>query len=354
MQRVSMQLCRALEKREDVMLDTIILQAPWKGIALRTAGFLGSLVLMLPKRAKKFGADIILFSSMVTASTALLVRKRISIPMVTIVHGKDVTLPSTPYQWIVPNVFQRLDGVITVSTATKKECEKRGFREGFIRALGNGFEEKDSGVYPSRVEARRQIAEDWGLDGEQKYLLLTVGRLVKRKGHERFIRRILPSIEAPVHYLIIGDGPEIPAVSRAIEETGQSDRVTLAGRQPDAVLRNAYAASDLFIMPNIPVDGDMEGFGIVVLEANLANTPVIASDLEGIKDVVQNDVNGYRIEVDNDEAFVQKIEEFLSNNHRKKQGEKARQYVMNHFSWKHIAGEYVKFLRSIVKRTHIA
>jgi phosphatidyl-myo-inositol dimannoside synthase len=61
------------------------------------------------------------------------------------------------------------------------------------------------------------------------------------------------------------------------------------------MLNTCYAAADLFVMPNIPVEGDMEGFGIVLLEANRAGVPAVASDLEGIRDVIEPGENGYRV-----------------------------------------------------------
>ena len=79
------------------------------------------------------------------------------------------------------------------------------------------------------------------------------------------------------------------------------------------MLKNAYSASDIFIMPNIPIPGDMEGFGIVLLEANLAGTPAVAADLEGIKDVIENGKNGYKIEVRDSKSFSNKIDTLTLN-----------------------------------------
>ncbi len=126
MQRVSMQLVNELEYRGDIELKTIILHAPWKGIEIRAAFFLMNLVRKLPKIVKEFKPDVILFSSMVTASLAKFTRKRIDVPMVTINHGQDVKMPIGIYQNFVPSVFESLDGVISVSEATRQECIKRG------------------------------------------------------------------------------------------------------------------------------------------------------------------------------------------------------------------------------------
>ncbi|MDZ7682333.1 MAG: glycosyltransferase [Fodinibius sp.] len=144
-------------------------------------------------------------------------------------------------------------------------------------------------------------------------MLLTVGRKVKRKGHEWFIREVMPKLDREVVYVTVGDGPEFEHVQQAAEESAYSDRIFLLGRQPDEVLKQAYAAADLFVMPNIPVEGDMEGFGIVLLEANMARTPAVAADLEGIKDVISQGDNGYRVSTLEADQFAKRVQSMLSN-----------------------------------------
>ena len=77
---------------------------------------------------------------MVTASLARLTRNKIDIPMVTINHGQDVKMPISIYQKFVPSVFEALDGVISVSRATREECIKRGMDPDKGIALPNGFD----------------------------------------------------------------------------------------------------------------------------------------------------------------------------------------------------------------------
>ena len=125
MQRVSMQLVKELKSNPSVTIKTIIQHAPWNGIEIRTAVFLAKLARKLPLIVNDYQPDVILFSSMVTASLARLTRK-IDVPMVTINHGQDVKMPISMYQKFVPSVFEALDGVISVSRATREECIKRG------------------------------------------------------------------------------------------------------------------------------------------------------------------------------------------------------------------------------------
>ena len=349
MQRVSMQLVSEIEKMDDVEIKTIIQHAPWKGIEIRTIFFLFRLARKLPAIVQEYKPDVILFSSMVTASLAKFTRKKIDVPMVTINHGQDVKMPVGMYQNFVPKVFEALDGVISVSRATRKECMKRGMAPEKGIALPNGFDMSDFEKSPDKSSARVVIEEEFGVDLSSKKLLLTVGRQVKRKGHAWFISEVLPKIKSDAFYLAIGEGPEHDSLVALVQSSPYKDKILLAGKQPDHILKDAYAAADLFIMPNIPVEGDMEGFGIVLLEANLAGTPAVAADLEGIKDVIENGVNGYKIEVRNSEQFAKQIDDLIVNE-LENMSKSARSFVLEKFAWNHVAQQYISYLKTVCKK----
>lgn len=347
MQNVSMQLVNALKKNEKVELHTIIQRAPWKGIGFASTVFLFKLLVLIPRAIRKFDPDVVLFSSMVTAGVIPFMGRKINRPKVTINHGQDVTLPFWIYQKYIPAVFKRLDGVISVSKATRAACIERGMDPDKGIVLPNGLDRKKTSRLPEREEAREKLSDLFGIKfNKESYLLLTVGRQVKRKGHAWFIREVLPRLNHKVNYLVIGDGPEFENIRQETESSEFKDSIYLIGRQPEEILKSAYVGSDLFIMPNIPVDGDMEGFGIVLLEANQAGLPAIASDLEGIQDVIEQGTNGYRVPHSEPHNFAQKIDlvlekelNVLSNSSKK--------YVLEKFSWDTVVDEYVNFLEEV-------
>lgn len=350
MQRVSQQLIRELKQREGITVFTDTINVNQKGkIAFQTFQFLIKELFRLPHRVREYQADIILFSSMVTASLAYFIRDKVNIPMVTINHGRDVTLPTGIYQWFVPKVFENLDGVISVSQATREECIKRGMKPKKGVALPNGFDFKKLNSFPDKQKSRKKLQKQFNIPLDGHFMLLTVGRKVKRKGHEWFIREVMPKLDEQVVYVTIGDGPEFESIKAAAEHSDYKERIFLLGRQPDEILERAYAASDLFVMPNIPVDGDMEGFGIVLLEANMARTPAIAADLEGIKDVIAQGENGYRVPTLDSDQFADKVHEMLYNKleHLSKQ---TRSYVQEQFSWEKVAQQYLDYLETVIQR----
>jgi phosphatidylinositol alpha-1,6-mannosyltransferase len=354
MQRVSRQLIDELHRCDDVHVEEETLNVSGAGlVALKTTGFLLKSLYGLPKKARKTDADIILFSSMVTAALAPFIRSRLDIPMVAINHGRDVTLDVGIYQKFLPGVFDALDGVISVSRATREECIKRGMDPEKGVALPNGFNLETMDNLPEKKPSRAFIQQEFSIPFEDKKMLLTVGRMVKRKGHEWFIREVLPEVSAEVIYVTVGDGPEQKSIKQAVGETGQQDRIFLLGRQPDSVLKQAYAAADLFIMPNIPVEGDMEGFGIVLLEANLAKTPAIASNLEGIKDVVSNGNNGFKVSPLNAIEFADMVESVLGGD-IESLANSSRRYVEEQFAWKKVARDYISYLQDVAGRYSVS
>lgn len=349
MQRVSMQLFDELTKRDDVEMIPLIQHASAKWMDFKSVFFLLGMLVRLPVLAKIHKPDVILFSSMATALVTYYVRKFIHVPIVTINHGHDVKNPVDYYQNRIATLFERIDGVISVSKATREECIKRGMDPAKGVALPNGFDMSDFKEVPGREEAFKSLEKRFNTDFKGKHILLTVGRQVKRKGHEWFIKEVLPKIESEVVYLVIGEGPEFENIKAITSQLSYKDKVLLVGKQPDDILKNAYSAADLFIMPNIPVSGDMEGFGIVLLEANLAGTPAVASDLEGIKDVVENGQNGYKIPVYDSEKFADKIDEVIKNEIQTL-GKRSRSYVEDNFAWSNVADRYVSFLKEVIER----
>jgi phosphatidylinositol alpha-1,6-mannosyltransferase len=126
-----------------------------------------------------------------------------------------------------------------------------------------------------------------------KKILVTVGRLVKRKGVQWFVEEVLPRLGPNYLYIVVGTGPEQEAIQDAIIRRNLQDQVVLTGRRPDRLRNSLLQAADAFIMPNISIPGDVEGFGIAALEAGACGLPVVAAGIQGIRDAVIEGVTGY-------------------------------------------------------------
>lgn len=363
MQTVSMKLLEQFRRHPSVRVIEHIQHTPWKAIKRRTALFLARGIRRLPGVISRQRPDVVLFTSMVTAAMAPRLRARgVRIPMMAINHGHDVTMPFAPYQWYLRRVFRSLDAVVSVSSATRQASVERGADPDRSTVIPNGIERLFTDGLPEQAMAQELLWLQLGpMQALQRKgrparpILLTVGRLIPRKGHAWFIEHVLPKIQEPVEYLVIGEGPEMERLKPLADQVSSRTphRVQLLGRQEDETMRIAYAAADLFIMPNIPVPGDMEGFGVVLLEANLARTPAVASDLEGIRDVVRNGVNGFRVPPLDADAFAARVGSMLAMRPTGELGAlgmQAARHVSETFTWDAIVELYLSRIRLIQGR----
>lgn len=355
MQRVAADLYQALGEHPDVELDSLLLQTSQRMTALLTGPFLGRLLWQIPRAVRQYGIDAVLHSSMVTASVSVALQRQLralGVRSAAIVHGRDVTLPNPAYQQLVPRVFDALDLVLPVSRATGEACLQRGLRPDKLHVIPNGIDIHRFPTLIDRAAARRRFLEAGFQLPDDVLLVCSVGRQVERKGFAWFIDQVLPGLPENVHYWLAGEGPEADRIRTLIAERNLAHRVRLLGRVTEEELHTLYCGADLFVMPNIPVPGDMEGFGVVMLEAGLCGLPTIAADLEGVRDVITPGQNGHLVESGNAAAFVEVIGSYLIDRdliHR--DGQRARAHVTDHFGWKHVANQYVQALHDLVQPT---
>lgn len=263
---------------------------------------------------------------------------------VSVIHGLDVTFRNTFYQkWWVGHFIPSLDGLIAVSEETKKLILAKNIPETKISVIPNGINPETLQKEYTRTDLEKLL----GKNLSEKYVVLTAGRLAKRKGVEWFIRNVLPSLPASVYYVVAGAGIEENPIKQAIAETNMNEKVILLGRVSDTDRNILLNTVDIFVQPNIHVDGDMEGFGIAVIEASICGRPVIASNIEGLKDAIKTEANGILVESENASAFIDTLSRFLDDDTlRISFGEKARQYTKEHYHWNTIAPLYRDTLQS--------
>ncbi len=218
------------------------------------------------------------------------VLRALRVPHATMVMGLDVTFAHPVYRATVLPWLRRAPLVVAISEATAEAAVGVGVPRGRVRVLRLGVE-VPAVTAEDRAAARERLLGDLGL-GDDAVLLLTLGRLVRRKGVRWFVEEVLPALPPSVVHLVAGDGEEREAVLAAAARTGVQERVRLLGRVDDATRERLLRGADLFVQPNVRVPGDMEGFGLVTVEAAVRGTPVVASALEGILDAVVDGSTG--------------------------------------------------------------
>lgn len=230
-------------------------------------------------------------------------RARISIT----IHGLDITYPNLLYQKIIPWCISRLDKVVCVSKATRFACLDRDIPFEKCLVIPNGVDQLKTVARESRENCRRLISKQIGIDLIKRKLLLTVGRLVERKGIAWFVEEVMPKLDNSFVYIVAGDGPEGGRIERIIKENRLEYSVILMGRVSDETRNRLFHSADIFVMPNITVRDDIEGFGIVAIEAGSCGLPVVASNLQGIRDAVLDGKTGYLVEEKNVNGFAGQI-----------------------------------------------
>lgn len=169
-------------------------------------------------------------------------------------------------------------------------------------------------------------------------LILTVGRLIARKG-QSYLIEAMPLLAAAgypdARLVIVGEGPERPRLEALIRSLGLDERVTLTGRIPDEDLQRYYMACQIFVLPAIVDDtGDTEMLGMVSLEAMRYHKPVVATSVGGIADIVRDSSTGLLVQQRDPGALAVAIHRLLSDPLLAADlGEAGYQFARDQFSW---------------------
>jgi glycosyltransferase involved in cell wall biosynthesis len=254
------------------------------------------------------------------------------------VHGLDVTYGFPGYQRLVPTCLGRLDRIVCVSRSTFAACLQRGVPAAKCHVIPNGIDPEVLQLPADHELLLGNLQSRCGLSFAGKKILLTVGRLVPRKGIPWFVQHVMPQMPDDIVYLIAGNGPEHLRIGRIIRDLGLEGRVALLGRVSDRLRNTLLGRADVCVMPNIQTPGDMEGFGISAIEAGAAGVPVVASNLEGIRDAVIDGVTGYLVAEKDPEAFRGKILGMDLDRQR------VQIAVRSAFNWASVAGRYRDFI----------
>lgn len=268
-----------------------------------------------------------------SGTAALACRRLLGLPYSVVVHGSDL-LEFARHPLAGPLARRILAGasrVVVNSRYTADQAAIHGAAQNRLRIVHPSVE-------PARFASARggeTVRARYGL--EDRTILLTVGRLVKRKGQDTVIRAIphLTGQHPDLHYLVVGDGPDRARLEALSRECGVSDRVTFATSVSDDDLPAYYAASDVFVMVSreIREQGDVEGFGIVYLEAGAAARPVVAGRSGGVCDAVEDGVSGLLVTPGDSAAVVGTLRGLLKDPAlRTRLGEQGRRRVRESFT----------------------
>ena len=190
-----------------------------------------------------------------------------------------------------------------------------------------------------------------GLEG--KRVLLTVGRLTARKGQEVVLQALPGVLNAypETVYLMVGLPEEQARLQAQAEALRIGEHVRFAGVVSQGMLPLYYNLADLFVLLSQENRGQVEGFGIAVVEAALCATPAVVSSHGGLPEIVLSGETGLVVPAGDPEAAAQAILRLLADEPlRQGIGAQARRYALDHFTWGRVTRAYDQALRQLLAR----
>ncbi|RZP33121.1 MULTISPECIES: glycosyltransferase family 4 protein [Alteromonas] len=253
------------------------------------------------------------------------------------VHGEDVETAATSreHSLLVKNVCKNASMLICNSENTANIVRKLGFDS------GSKCEVLHPGVDTSRFEVAApdtSFRQKMGWSG--KRVLLTVGRLQRRKGQD-FLIKSMPALlnEFPdLFYAVVGRGECYDELISLVDQHELHDNVCVYPDMDDEALIKCYQQCDIFILPNRTIDNDIEGFGMVLVEAQVCGKPVIAGDSGGTRETMNIGKTGHIIDCSSTENLLNGLSPILRNREIVDGEVDIADYAKNRFNWdQHVA-----------------
>jgi phosphatidylinositol alpha-1,6-mannosyltransferase len=258
------------------------------------------------------------------------------------VHGHELLSPSAPGELL--------------SRRLALECEAlRRARRVFVNSRATGalmggrvpdveFQILYPCYDPARIYDPARHAVSPYREPAGTFVLLTVSRLVERKGHDR-VMRLLARIDArmpPYRYYIAGDGPRRAALEQLARQLGLAARVVFTGGIPTEQLGAYYHHADLFVMLSQPARAGFEGFGLTYVEAGLSGTAAVGSVHDGAIEAVQHDVTGWSLDADQEERAAAELLALVRDAGRR------RRYAEAALAWASRELDPARFVRELL------
>jgi len=278
------------------------------------------------------------FSSFVTAYFSKLYRKK---SFVTI-YGLDALqgYKIAKSRFLIKRTFNNVHHIISFSESTKLK----------VKDTYKLSDHKLTTIYPgvSVPKIPQNLIEDLRQKlnlSKEDFVVLFVGRLIKRKGADDLIRAISMIQDNSVKLVVVGDGPEKESLIELTNNLKIKDRVIFVGKVSYWDVFKFYKLADVFCMPSkyLKDEGDIEGLGIVFLEAQMYGVPVIGTNSGGIPEAIDNGKSGFIVPENDPKSIADKIM-MLKNDAelRERMSKQAIRFVKKKFSWRNCVSKHLQ------------
>lgn len=258
----------------------------------------------------------------------------LGLPYICYIHGEDIEAAATSRElrWIVTKVLNNATTLICNSKNTQSLLlDNWSVDSAKVTVLNPGVDAER--FVPTAPDDAIKSNLGW----QERSVILTVGRLQERKGQDMMIQA-MPAIKEQVPnalYAVIGGGEEKPKLQTLVKDLKLENDVLFMSEISDEQMIQAYQQCDVFILPNRTVGQDIEGFGMVLVEAQACAKPVVAGDSGGTAETMKIGETGYIIDCTDSQTIADKLIALLQNSdQRAEMGVKARQHVEVDLDWK--------------------
>ena len=192
-------------------------------------------------------------------------------------------------------------------------------------------------------------------------MLLSVGRITERKGLTQFIHNVMPEIIKifpDIYFAIIGDEASMALkhkkgvtskVQTAIHSIMAEDNIALLGSVNDETLSQAFFAADALVFPVLDLPGDVEGFGMVAIEAAAHGLPTVAFNAGGVPDAVKEEISGHLLDAQDYQSMTRRVIDLLHNRYDQARIDKCRTFAET-FSWSSFGDKLRKYCADAAKK----
>ncbi len=321
-------------------------ERPWYSLLL--PGYLAAGALAAARLARTGRFDVLhAFWPLPHGLFALAGRAGSGVPVVSTFFGVELTWLRRQLPFLAPlvrRIIHRSDAVTVISRHTAAEVD-RLVPGTEVRTIPFGAAGAAARTHAATTPPQRRR----GMPLE----VLFVGRLVERKGVSILLEAAaLLRDEIDLHVTIVGGGPLSEALREQSARLGLGDRVEFTGVVDEAELERRFSGADLFVLPAVTdAKGDVEGLGVVLIEALLHGVPVVASRSGGIPDIVRDGETGLLVPPGDAPALAAALVRLAGDPEFAAQlAADGRKHVTEHFGWEHIIGELIDVYETVAAR----
>jgi glycosyltransferase involved in cell wall biosynthesis len=307
----------------------------WHGASRRR----GKIAWQLTKRLANARPDLVIFTHVSLLPLEVLVRAMApGARVAALAHGTEAW---RRLEGIAARVLPRVDAFVSPSAFTaQKLVEVQGIHADRVTVIPHGLDPEWA------EECCAGHACEEGRTARSGRLLLSVTRLSRADREGKGIELVLQALPAVVkrcpgvRYMVVGGGGDLPRMAEMVRQLGLDGRTEITGARRDDALRRAYADADVFVLPT-----QVEGFGVVFLEAMFCGLPVVAVRASATPEVVEDGVTGVLVAPTDLEGLSAALIGLLSDGDRRRaMGEAGRRRVDRLYRFEHFAARWERWL----------